>query len=206
MWLEGGLYALSFALLWLPLWCFWSAYSSRSWNPLKFLLLSGMLALGVCGITLLPVSAHLGADLSREIAPERVPVELLVSIFFGEQSLVHSGTDLPWMWHEYGHYIGPFGFIILLVGVVRSKQNRFWVLGFVLFFVLALGALGPYSPWELIHRLPIYEKLRASGRFFHMAILALAVVAAAGLNSLGTPLKLLNACLLMDLLRVGRLL
>jgi hypothetical protein len=112
--------------------------------------------------------------------------------------------DLPWRWHEYGSYVGPIFLAALVAGVVGAPRRAWaWLLGALVLGATALGDHGPASPWTLLHRLPVGEVLRASGRLLQPALLCAGLAAAAGIDRWGRWAVLAPVLLALDLWLVG---
>lgn len=81
----------------------------------------------------------------------------------------------PYGWHEYGNYIGSLGFALitacLLITLVRLAQRRkldpamcALACTTLLLLLVSLGRIFPYSPYDLLTRLPPFRSTRISGR------------------------------------------
>ncbi|MBI5490349.1 MAG: hypothetical protein HY905_23635 [Deltaproteobacteria bacterium] len=82
-------------------------------------------------------------------------------------------------WGEYSTYVGWAGLALCAGAVVlRFRQVRVQLVLLALSLSLAMGALGPGTPWDLLHRLPVFENLRVPSRFLVFAAFILAWFAA----------------------------
>jgi hypothetical protein len=81
-------------------------------------------------------------------------------------------------WGEYGIYVG-WATLALAAGaaVLRFRRARVPLVLLGASLAVALGHLGPWSPWELLHRLPVWENLRVPTRFGVFTVLVLAFLA-----------------------------
>lgn len=101
--------------------------------------------------------------------------------------------SFPWehplhefVWPEYVAFISPPLLVLAIVGVgvaIHRKRHLAW-LGALFFVALLLGDHGPYSPWALLHRLPVYDSLRLPSRFSGLATLYVAALAGFGFEAL----------------------
>ncbi|NMC69337.1 MAG: YfhO family protein [Myxococcales bacterium] len=89
----------------------------------------------------------------------------------------HSHHNYRW-WGEYGIYVG-WATLALAAGaaVFRFRRARVPLLLLALSLAVALGNLGPWAPWSLLHRLPVWENLRVPTRFGVFTVLVLAFLA-----------------------------
>jgi hypothetical protein len=85
----------------------------------------------------------------------------------------------PFVWPEYGSYIGLLSVLLALFGLRLTWRRglRHLALGLFVFSSLLLGNLGSFAPFTLLHRLPVYDSLRVPSRFavfvtFYLALLA----------------------------------
>ena len=89
----------------------------------------------------------------------------------------------PATWPEWSAAIGSTVFILAAVGLLAGRRGFLWVISFGLAVVLSLGPVTPL--WILLSNwLPGFEVLRMPGRWFLLAILAAAMLAAHGLHLL----------------------
>jgi len=130
---------------------------------------------------LLPSLLHI-AEHPREVSNyDRVDLGTLLD------GLVERHRDWGWerqshhnyrWWGEYGIYVG-WGTLALATGAVvfRFRRTRVPLLLLALSLAVALGNLGPWAPWALLHRLPVWENLRVPTRFGVFTVLVLAFLA-----------------------------
>jgi hypothetical protein len=85
----------------------------------------------------------------------------------------------PFVWPEYGSYIGLPSVILAVLGLLLSWRRglRHLPLGLLVFGSLMLGNVGRFAPFTWLHRLPVYDSLRVPSRFavfvtFYLALLA----------------------------------
>jgi hypothetical protein len=92
----------------------------------------------------------------------------------------------PFVWSEYGCYVGFPVCALALLGVVAAVRGRRYGLlaSALVFLLLLMGERGPYWPWPLLHRLPVFDSLRVPTRFLVFFALYLALLAGLGLQQL----------------------
>jgi hypothetical protein len=189
--LEGGVYpapytgillgcaALAMALGWTPL----PDRPRARWHlPLVALGACAVVFLLVASLKLLPAVGHMAANPRRVPDYDRIGLGTLLDTLtwrnrgWGWDRPSHH--DYPW-WGEYGNYVGWAGLALAAGAVVaRFRRARVPLVFLSLTLALSLGALGPGTPWDALHRLPVFENLRVPSRFAVLSSLVLAFLAA----------------------------
>jgi hypothetical protein len=85
-----------------------------------------------------------------------------------------------WGWHEYGMFIGWGGLLALACGGVFSRGSRATALKWtaVLALLLGFGDFHEYSPWNQLHRLPVFRSQHVPTRWEYPAVLLFGVLTA----------------------------
>jgi len=185
--MEGGLYPLAYASLLAAAWSIREAWRERNVRPLLRSASVAAATAGMAAVGLFPMASELGAALNTP-APERIPLRALPHMLLG----IHQGAfdanpvgGLPWAWHEYGTYVGALGLAALVWGIVHGKDRReqaFWLAAALVFLAIALGDFAPWAPWSVLHHLPFFDKMRASGRALQVTLLCSVIAAAPGFD------------------------
>jgi hypothetical protein len=81
-----------------------------------------------------------------------------------------------------GAYLSPAFVLLAAIGVWRDFKGCLpWIIVAGVFLIIGMGNyFGPWSPYVLLHELPLYSWLRVSPKFFVMIPLAVGVMAALG--------------------------
>jgi hypothetical protein len=92
-----------------------------------------------------------------------------------DPSLLTGGSDLirPYGWSEYANYFGIITLALFVYLVIRNmerirsiKIGRWLLLGSILLSALvSLGSFSTFSPYALIHNLPLFDQMRVPSRF-----------------------------------------
>lgn len=127
------------------------------------------------------------------------PVGLLPTMFFSfsQSAFAQHATGYTWGWHEYGAFIGPVAAILALIAVcIHFKRTWRYLVLILISLILVLGSFfPPFSPWDLLHKLPGFESIRVPSRFALLAVLCIALLAGRGVDVLQRLFKYQKAAL-----------
>ena len=146
---------------------------------------SGLLTVVMGAIRVLPIIDELKRNPRNVPSEDAVTLAEVVEMLTARKHGWHYGTQ-EFVWPEYGTFVG-WGVVLLgAVGIVAAWRGgrRFLVVGLLVFGGLMLGDWGPFSPWPLLHELPIYDALRVPSRFAVFLTFFLAALSGAGLGEL----------------------
>lgn len=198
MFYTAAIYALPQTGLLLGIMALAQAIARRSWRPLGVLAIVGGVAFGLAAPKLLPVVDTLSRFPRLVESSEVVQIGQLLVILTSPAG-IYMGQ---WGWHEYGMYVGWAGFFVLLVGAAWGRGERYgpylWAAAAAL--LLGLGTFHEYSPWHLVHMLPIFKSQHVPSRWEYPALLlfgALFAVAMERLLSWSRPVRPLVELLLL---------
>jgi len=160
---------------------------------------------GVCGVLFGAVKFFPMFDyLTRypwipEGTVETTPIWILPKMFFAvnQSPFAEHIEGHIWGWHEYGAFIGPLVIILAVTGLIMGFK-RCWPYLVLIFvsLVLVFGSFWPpWSPWDLLHRLPGFESIRVPSRFSFLAVFAVAILSGHGLDRLIAIFKFRKAVL-----------
>lgn len=86
---------------------------------------------------------------------------------------------------ENGMYIGIIPFLLFLIGLgVHHKRKMPLVLCFIFFLWLSFGNRIQFSPWDMLHRFPVYNQMRVAQRFRIIFMLCLSIFAGFGFKTI----------------------
>jgi hypothetical protein len=171
----GSIYPLPHGALLLGCVALMHAVNERSVRPIWAFGLSGFTAVGLSAPKLLAV-ADVMQKFSRKVeSPEKIDAWTAIQILIGRNQTLGGGTvSAPhWGWHEWGFYIGLGSFLALVFGVLFERSARgvgLTVIG-LLFWTLSLGTFDELSPWNLLHKLPVFSSQHVPSRFMAVALL-----------------------------------
>ncbi len=114
--------------------------------------------------------------------------KFVLRIFLGREQRSNSRTYSPLQgfgWQEYGAYIGPLAIILALAGpLLAFRQSWPWLLVASVCFVTGAGNFSPYSPWTLIHNLPVFKSMHCPSRLLIPCIFTASIAAGFALDAL----------------------
>ncbi len=181
---EGGIaHVFVYALPFVALLVLVVALLERSAWPFCVLAMTVGSALGLGAIKLLPILAYASA---RPIADtDSVGAALLAQMFFGRDQDRRLSLGTPWGYWEYGAYLGvPFAVLAAIGAASRPRRALPWIVLALAMLTLTVGDYGPYAPWTLLHRLPVFDSLRVPSRWVILVIAALAPLVGFGVERL----------------------
>jgi len=184
---EGGVYQVPYTGLALALLALHRTFAKGSVAPLAGLGLSAIIAACVAAPKLLLVQPLLSRYPRVVESEETVSLALLTrALLSPEQDLL---TVVPGVlgFHEYGAYVGLIAMTLALYGALGPTRRTVpWIALLGVGLALSLGGTlgGDYSPWALLHRLPVFASLRVPSRFLIVAVLAIGMLAGFGIDRL----------------------
>jgi hypothetical protein len=178
---AGGVYPLPQTAAVMCAYAVLVAIGTRSARPLAVLGLSAAFAFGLSAPKLLPSLEVVGHYARAVDSPGALsPTQVMQILTNREQPLSASHAGVPSQyWHWVGMYVGWPALVILGGGAVAAWGVRGRPLAAI---GLAMGALGlgsfsPYSPWGLVHDLPVFRWLSEGYSWLYPALLVLSCVA-----------------------------
>jgi uncharacterized membrane protein YfhO len=189
--LDGGPYQFALFGVFLGVYVLVQAIDERSAKPLAGFVAIGTGAVLLAAIKLLPVF-ELVSRYPRETTEDPFygapfqpgAIDLLYQMF-----LSRAQAHDPAMWMPYvlnvGSYVGLVPLLLaLLACAVAFRKNVAWIASGGIALWLSLGSAAPVDLWHLLHGLPGFSMLRVPSRFNVYVLLAIAMLAGAGLQIL----------------------
>ncbi|HXH74874.1 MAG TPA: hypothetical protein VNJ08_07905 [Bacteriovoracaceae bacterium] len=175
MFLDGGLYPFYFSLILIVLNLDYKVFYGLLKNKALtkdwfFLILSFIVLISAKVIPVL--SVHHSRVPENEVTSYSF-ANIIDALFNIEQSNFKLMDGLPYLGHEYGHYIGFSLFILFIIGLFQFKQNKGIVFQMFLFSWIAFGIGGVFNPWTLIKLIPFLNHIHIQSRFLILAFLML---------------------------------
>ena len=188
--MEGGVYALPQTALVLVLLGVLLVLKQGNVAPIGALAIVGLSTVGFAAIKLLPLVAFVGIEPRPIGSPETNYLsDFLAELLFRNQDPAMVRAGQVWGFYEYEAYVGYFYATLALIGVIRRlRQSLPWLILSLILLSLAAGNLGAYSPWVLIHRLPLFADLRLPTRILILFTLTLGILASIGVDAMAAPI------------------
>ena len=136
-------------------------------------------AMLLCAVRLLPMVELLHEHPRLTTEQDFLTAAMLIDAFFNPRQLaLYSGFQLAAphnVWAAYGAYTGWAPFVLFAYGAVLAGVRRQPVflpllVAVLASFLLMLGHFAEWSPWTLLHNLPLMDMVRAPHRFASMVI------------------------------------
>jgi hypothetical protein len=190
--LDGGIYTAIFSVMLLlaggatGLFNF-SALAKGSGRRRTLNLLTAASLLGLIGIKVVPVLLLTsGIEVKTEFSNLGF-IDLARAFFNPFQRHLDVGwTEGTWRFHEIGCYLSPIGVGLILLRLRALASDRFnkeCLFLLVLFFWIGSGLGGPFNPWHLYQRIPLFNVAHVQSRLFIVMDLFFAILVAAALDS-----------------------
>ena len=191
---AGGIHVTFMAAVGLGCFSLIAAVLGRDWRPLAMLGVAGLFALLFAAPKLVPIAEFVANPTLVDIryfppGADRVSLEMLQHVLTDADQYPRLRFDGQlYGWHEYGNYLGPLGVLIIAAAfawIVIDRplhaSNRFGVslaLTTAVLFAMMLGDVGPYAPYVLLRRLPVFSQFRLPSRYtLVFTLFAVAMVA-----------------------------
>jgi hypothetical protein len=183
--LEGGIYQTTHAMLLLALVLIPTAIADR--DPWPLYILGGVAAFGIGfgAIKLLPTYAFLLQHPRPTFQVEYASLhDIWVALFDHSQSVWREALG-NYAFFEGGAYVGYIFTALVAVGAITAFRSTWkWLLAAAILFFLSMGDFARYAPWTLLHMLPIFSSQRVVMRLLIPLVLCFSVVAAYGVEFL----------------------
>jgi hypothetical protein len=115
------------------------------------------------------------------------PMQLLQVLISKDQNLFSNPAHVTqWGWHEWGMYVGVAALAVMVAGAItaRGVRDRAMRIVAAILLVLGLGRFHDYSPWALLHQMPVFSSQHVPSRWLYPSALLFCCVAAAAAERL----------------------
>ncbi|HEY6555970.1 MAG TPA: hypothetical protein VI072_01800 [Polyangiaceae bacterium] len=185
---NGAIYPLPHAALLLSIYSVTAAIVWRTLKPLQTVALSGIIGGGLAAPKLIPLLEELSRYPRLVESREVIDLNGFVQLLVARSQTVGSRPAhiVQWGWHEYGMYIGWIAVLALAISAIaaRTPAERGWRWAGLCTLLLGFGYFHEYSPWALLHQLPIFKSQHVPSRWLYSSALALALVSVSVLERL----------------------
>jgi hypothetical protein len=189
--LDGGPYQFAFFGVFLGLYACIRSFEVRAAFPVLQLAMSVAIAVGIAAVKLFPVLDLVTRypRITSEDPFYGAPFEPGLFAVLFQMFLSRAQSHDPAMWMPYVLNVGCYVGIVPLVlaGLAlgwNAARYRAWIATGAITLWISLGVAAPIDLWHLLHRLPGFDMLRVPARFNVYALLAIALLAGAGLTAL----------------------
>jgi hypothetical protein len=181
----GGVYQLTQAALLVGVLAIVIAIDRRSAMPLVMLMVFGVFAAGVSAVKLLPAYMLISKNPHPINISEYSSLSTVLGALLSRDQTMTKAT-VGWPQFEIGAYISVITPALMMIGIISAPRRAMpWLIAGAVFFVLAMGEIVPrYSPWQVLHVLPVFSAVRVSPRCLIAFTLSASVMAAFGIDFL----------------------
>jgi hypothetical protein len=184
---SGAAVPLLFSLLFLFLFSLFDIGKSTGIRPPVHAILAGISGVLFAAVKFFPMYDYLTRHpWIPEGTVQTTPLWIFPSMFFHfNQSIFANHIEgYVWGWHEYGAFVGPIVIILVAIGAILRFKNDWPYLAIILIsLTLVMGSFRPpFSPWDLLHKLPGFESIRVPSRFSLLALFCFAILAGGGVD------------------------
>ena len=183
---EGGFYQSSYLAVLLSVLAIVLSVQHGNVFPIGLLAVAGVFVLSFSAPKLLPTLHFMGLN-PRSVDPFEVnSLSMFIQeLFSRDQFFSRDSMGGFWGFWEFGAYVGVFFAIMAMMGaVVRFRRALSWSIAALVLLALAAGNHGSYSPWVLLHRLPVFSGEHAPTRMLMLLTLCFGVLAGFGVDAL----------------------
>ena len=181
--LEGGVYPF-------PFFCILLAFDGlirivpirRTWNVVRAGLVTVPLIVAAAGFRLVPIIDTMRRYPRPTTGGDRLRLDEVIAMLTSRE-YDYAFPEHEYVWAEYGTFIGSVAAVILVLGVVPAwSRHRSLHVGAGLFGWLMMGSVTEWSPWPLLHELPMFDSLRVPSRFVVFFMFYAVLLGAVGLD------------------------
>ncbi len=180
---DGSPYPTVYAILLMAaVMAAWSLNSRSTWPVLVFGLALAF-GVGFMAVKLLPAIDFMRGHPRPIQNPDVNDYGLLGQILLSRnQDLMLWGPgETQWGFWESGAYVGLF-IVPAIIGALVGSATAVWLFAGACMLLMWAGSLGPLSPWQIMHHLPVFSDMRVPSRAIIPFTLTLAVMAGFGLD------------------------
>ncbi len=197
---NGGTHILPMAIAAVAMLAAVSATMLRQWRPLGVGVVCCVAGLAYSAPKLVPVVSFVTStefwDTRPPIArPDRTTLEMVERVYLDpHQTRAARLPEQRHGWHEYGNYIGEFGALLIIGGLLwtfTARGTPGLSLGLplavttVMFFVCSLGEFSRFAPAAIATHLPLFSSFRIPSRYSIAFVLCGATAAGWALRAIG---------------------
>lgn len=189
--LEDGFQVLIYTEIFLFSVALYMFLIKRNMASIKLIIYWIFFSTGLCAIRILPV-VELLYDYPRYVLSEDfMTLRMVYDAFFNPGQLGLYNNFIPVhphnVWAAYGAFIGWVPVILLFFTVFVKYTSHIitpLVFGLVISLLLMMGHFSEFSPWNLLHSIPVFEFIRFPHRFSSMVIFAFSIISMVSIDAI----------------------
>lgn len=154
MFYEGGTYIFAFSILFVALYAACYSLEIWSWQPLCANIGVNILAAALSAPKLLPMLEMLGSN----------PRPMNVGSPLAWDDILASLIERTGGGWETGAYIGITVVVLYILSFSLFRKQRSLILVSLFMLLLAMGNFATFSPWNILHKLPLFSSFHVPTR------------------------------------------
>ncbi|MBE0576190.1 MAG: hypothetical protein IH613_09870 [Desulfuromonadales bacterium] len=163
MFYEGGTYVFAFSLVFVCIYASVYSLENKTFQPVMAFVMVNLLAAALSAPKLLPVVELLQSHPRPTSVGSSIPLDIYFSFFIDrfkglERSLNNTG------WWAFGSYLGIVVISLYLFSLTLFKSNKALILSSMFLLLLSMGNFGTFSPWNILHELPVFSGFKVPTR------------------------------------------
>lgn len=167
MFYDGGAFVLSISILFITGYAICYSIEIRSWQPLLAYIGVNALAVALSAPRLLPAFELLGSDPRPISAGSPNRWDDILAYLIERNGFGH--------W-EYAAYVGILVVVLYVLSLSLFRQQRPLILASLFMLLLSFGNFSAYSPWNILHHLPLYSSYKLPTRSFIVFVFSVALL------------------------------
>ncbi len=183
MFYEGGTYVFAFSLLFVCIYAFIYALENKTAQPVIAFIIVNLLAAALSAPKLLPVLELLQSHPRPTDVGSNIPLDIYFSLFVDRfKGLERNLNGLGW-W-ALGSYLGIVVISLYLFSFTLFRKNKALILSSLFLLLISLGNFGTFSPWNMLHELPVFDGFKVPTRALIVICFTVALLAGRSLSHL----------------------
>jgi hypothetical protein len=158
MFYEGGTYVFAFSVLFVGVYAAGRCVEIRSWRPVLAFIAVTVISAALSAPKLFPVLELLGSHPRPTEAGGALSWDDYLSLFIERNGTLGSN------WWEYGSYFGLVVVVLYLGSLTLARRYPALVLASLSMLLLSLGNFARFSPWNILHDLPLFRGFQVPTR------------------------------------------
>jgi hypothetical protein len=151
---EGGTYVLAYSLLFLTCFAICYSFELRTLKPFITFIIINLLAVALSAPKLLPMLDLLAGHPRVMGLGKALSWDDFLGIFIERDNQIC----------EFGSYVGLTVVVLYLFSTAILREQKALIISSIFMMLVCIGNFAPFSPWTLMHNLPLFRNFQAPTR------------------------------------------